>query len=116
MAEVVLFGRFWRGDHAVDEDDSAIIFIEGVEVDGERIYYERATLSWAGRAPCEEHRRKLEETQNDLFVGEFLTIVLEGVPKDQWLKFDPEDYILGTTEEQLILPVARLSFKERVTA
>jgi hypothetical protein len=84
--------RPWRGDRQVAQEDAVVLFIESIEVDGTYWSTTRAKLSLEGFASVEVTLKNPPPSDAGSF-EEFRS------------RYGPDDYLMGTTDTVLYLPV-----------
>lgn len=107
--------RSWIGDHAAGPDEQpGALLVEGIRVDGHDLTEiarpDMRIHGYDGADPVALPAATLD-------LDGFLAVRITPIPEElRYLRDDPNQHLLGTTDEVLVLPVSSLTVHELSTS
>ncbi len=101
MAAVTFGVKYWKDEFQVGREESSIILLSEVDIGGRPVRYREASITWE----ASEHNGKQGVT-------DFLILKLEGVPDEDFAKWSPDEYAMGSGNGTLFLPISTLDILE----
>ena len=92
----------WREDHATTLEDSAVLLVRGIELDGKELLASSVTISLEGRNGAFFDQRT---------IGDFLCLQVRGMDDEQFEQLGFDERTFGSTAAEVGVIVSNLEIE-----